>query len=38
MLDRWEERKEQLATFRVEYGHLFTDLHFFQGLHCRSIC
>src|SRR5271154_7092960 len=32
MSDRWEERKEQLATFRTEYSLLFPDLHFFQGL------
>ncbi len=32
MTDRWEERKEQLATFRAEYSLLFPDLHFFQGL------
>ncbi len=32
MSDRWEEHKEQLATFRTEYGLLFPDLHFFQGL------
>jgi hypothetical protein len=27
-----DERKELLITFRAEYGYLFSDLHFFQGL------